>query len=429
MNSAQNPSGELAPVAVEQVEMEMLHELFVRTRESTLVGFLPIFLMAWAHFRTQALPPLLLWTSSMIAIQVYRLLIAQRFLRQPEVQTAQRQHWYRHQWLGMVALAAGWVGSFVLLNSGEMDMLFYLHLIFLIGLSSFMLSTIGIDTRLYAGFLLILITGPLAVLYAKQPEFLQQYPVVPVGFVVYAFMLLVRSRGEYRRTRDWITARLNRRLLLAQLNAALIEERDIKEKLRQQSQELENRNRELNELAVHDGLTHALRRGHIEAELRRLIKGLHRRHDDFCVLMMDIDFFKRVNDQYGHAVGDEVLRRLAATSQTQLRETDLFGRWGGEEFIVLMPQTKLADAVEAAQRLRRAIGAMVFDVAGATFQITISIGAAQLQPLESADAVVTRSDDALYAAKHAGRDRVIASQALALTTGEQPVPQKQMAAA
>ncbi len=362
----------------------------------------------------------------MIAIQVYRLLMAQRFLQQPEVQTVQRRHWYRHQWLGTAALAAGWVSNFALLNSGEMDTLFYLHLIFLIGLSSFMLSTIGIDIRLYASFLLILVTGSLAMLYAKQPALLQQHPVVPVGFVVYASMLLVRSRGEYRRTRDWITARLNRQQLLAQLNAALIEERDIKEKLRQQSQELENRNRELNELAVHDGLTHALCRGHIEAELRRLIKGLHRRHDDFCVLMLDIDFFKRVNDQYGHAVGDEVLRRLAAISQAQLRETDLFGRWGGEEFIVLMPQTKLAEAVEAAQRLRRAIGAMVFEVAGATFQVTVSIGAAQLQPQESADAVVARSDDALYTAKHAGRDCVIAAPAL--TAGEQPLPQKQMAA-
>jgi diguanylate cyclase (GGDEF)-like protein len=350
----------------------------------------PIFLLAWLHIDAHALQPLLLWISGLLAVQIYRLWIAQHYLQQPEAHT--RQRWYLHQWLGVVALALGWVISFALLEANEMGMRFYLHLIFLIGLSTFMLSSIGIDIRLYGGFLLVLIGGTLAVLSLQYPAFLQRYPIVPIGFMVYAFMLLVRSRGEYRRTREWITARLNRKQLLDQLNAALAEER--------------------NELAVRDGLTRAFRRGHIEAELRRLIKGLHRRHDNFCVLMMDIDFFKRVNDQYGHAEGDEVLRRLAAVSQTQLRETDLFGRWGGEEFIVLMPQTTLEEAVMAAQRLRQAIAAMVFEVEGATFQITISIGAAQLQPMESADAVVACSDEALYAAKHAGRNCVVASPAL-----------------
>ncbi len=391
----------------------MLHELYVRGRESTMVGFLPIFLLVWMHSVEHAQGPLLLWTVSLMVVQTYRLLIAQSYLRQPEAQT--RQRWYLHQWLGVVALAVGWVSSFALLTMNELGAVFYIHLLFLIGLCSFMLSTIGIDIRLYGAFLLLMVSGTLAVLHLQYPDFPRQHPVVSYGFVVYAFMLLVRSRGEYRRTREWVTARLNRQLLLAQLNAALAEERDIKEKLRQQSEELANRNRELSELAVRDGLTRAFRRGHIEGELRRLIKGLHRRHDDFCVLMMDIDFFKRVNDDYGHAEGDEVLRRLAATSQTQLRETDLFGRWGGEEFIVLMPQTKLADAVEAAQRVRRAIDAMVFDVGDTTFQITISIGAAQLQPLESADALVVRADEALYAAKHAGRDCVVTSPALTVS--------------
>lgn len=399
--------------SAEQVRVGMLHELYVRGRESTLVGFLPIFLLAWLHIDEHALPPLLLWAGCLLAVQIYRLLVAQSYLRQPEAHT--RQYWYLHQCLGVAALALGWVSSFALLTMNEMNAVFYLHLLFMIGLSTFMLSSIGIDIRLYGGFLLVVVCGTLAVLQLQYPDFTRRHPVVSYGFVVYSFMLLVRSRSEYRRTREWITARLNRRLLLEQLNAALTEERNIKEQLRQQSEELENRNRELSELAVRDGLTRAFRRGHIEAELRRLIKGLHRRHDDFCVLMMDIDFFKRVNDEYGHAEGDEVLRRLAATSQTQLRETDLFGRWGGEEFIVLMPQTKLTDAVEAAQRLRRAIDAMVFEVGGKTFQITISIGAAQLQPMESADALVARSDEALYAAKHAGRDCVVTSPALTVS--------------
>lgn len=94
-----------------------------------------------------------------------------------------------------------------------------------------------------------------------------------------------------------------------------------------------------------------------------------------------------------------------------MRAGDLFGRWGGEEFIVLMPATRLTEAVEAAQRLRLAIAALEFNANGETFRITISIGAAQLQPQESADALVGRADEALYAAKHAGRDCVMTSAA------------------
>jgi len=391
----------------EQIRLGMLRELYSRSQGSIVVGFLPIPLLIWAHADTRSPLRLLLWSCLLLAIQSYRLWVARRFLRQPEPQqAAQYQRWYRHQWVGVLALAIGWVDSFALLDPTELGTLFYLHLIFLIGLSTIMLSTIGIDCRLYAGFLLLLVAGTLSVLYAQHAEFLARFPIIAGGFPLYAFMLLVRSRGEYRRTRDWVAARLNRQLLLAELNNALAEERAMRAQLHQQSEELAARNRELSELAVRDGLTHAFRRGHIEGELRRLIKGLQRHPDDFCVLMLDIDFFKRVNDQYGHSVGDGVLRRLATTAQAQLRENDLFGRWGGEEFVVLMPHTRIEEAMEAAQRLRRAVAALVFEVEGATFQITISIGAAQLQAKEDADGVVARADAALYAAKHAGRNCV-----------------------
>ncbi|MEA3395650.1 MAG: diguanylate cyclase [Pseudomonadota bacterium] len=398
--------------SAEQVQVGVMHELCLRNRESTVLGLLPILLMVWAHLDIHPFTELLAWAGCMAVVQVVRFTLAHRYIRQPEAQAARLRRWYALEWLCVLGLALGWVVGTALLGTQVMDPLFYLRLIFVVGLMSFLLSSTGLAVRIYASVLAVLVAGTLTMLYLRHPEFPTQYPVVPVGLTAYGFMLLIRSRGEHRRTYEWVRARLNRQRLLAQLNASLAEERNIKEQLRQQSQELENRNRELSELAVRDGLTRAFRRGHIEAELRRLIKGLHRRHDNFCVLMMDIDFFKRVNDQYGHAVGDEVLRRLAAVSQTQLRETDLFGRWGGEEFIVLMPQTTLDEAIMAAQRLRQAIAAMVFDVEGTTFQITISIGAAQLQPMENADAVVARSDEALYAAKHAGRNCVMAAPAL-----------------
>lgn len=398
-------------VSDDQVRVGVMHELCLRNRESTVLGLLPILLMVWAHLDVHPLPKLLAWAACLIVVQVVRFALAHSFIRQPDAQAARLRRWYAGEWLGVVGLALGWVGGTALLDTQAMDPLFYLRLIFVVGLMSFLLSSTGIAVRVYASVLAVLVVGTLVVLYVQHPEFPTHYPVVPVGLAAYGFMLLIRSRGEHRRTHEWVRARLNRLRLLNQLNATLDEERRTKELLRQQSEELALRNRELGELAVRDGLTRALRRGHIEAELRRMIQSLHRKHDDFCVLMLDIDFFKRVNDTWGHAVGDEVLRQLAARAQASLRAGDLFGRWGGEEFIVLMPATRLTEAVEAAQRLRLAIAALEFNANGETFRITISIGAAQLQPQESADALVGRADEALYAAKHAGRDCVMTSAA------------------
>jgi diguanylate cyclase (GGDEF)-like protein len=191
-----------------------------------------------------------------------------------------------------------------------------------------------------------------------------------------------------------------------QLNQTIQQELAMHEALRIKSLELEATNRKLNELAIHDGLTGAFRRGYIEGELRRMVKGAWRKPSDFSVMLLDIDLFKRVNDQHGHAVGDDVLRSLTKLVQETLRENDLFGRWGGEEFIVLMPDTGLRSAVEAAERVRKAVHSMRLASAQGPFGVTVSIGVAQLEPEEAADRLTHRVDKALYAAKHGGRDRV-----------------------
>ena len=228
-----------------------------------------------------------------------------------------------------------------------------------------------------------------------------------VGLFVYAVMLLVRSRGEHSRTLEWVRARLTQRILMDQLNQTIQQELAMHEALRIKSMELEATNRKLNELAIHDGLTGAFRRGYIEGELRRIVKGAQRKPSEFSVMLLDIDFFKRVNDQHGHSVGDDVLRSLAKLVQTTLRENDLFGRWGGEEFIALMPDTGMAAAVDAAERVRKAMHTLQFAGTRGPFGVTVSIGVAQLETNETADSLTHRVDKALYAAKHAGRDLVL----------------------
>lgn len=399
----------LPELSEEAVQARLMRELFVRTRESALVDFLPVFLLVWAHWQAQPLWQLGLWAGLLLLIQCYRLLVAHAFLAQPQAQAARGRSWFMLEWLGAVALAGAWVSSMALLGTNQIDGLFYLRLICLIGLAAFQLSALGINLRIYASFLAVIALGTLALLHLDYPGFASALPVTTAGLALYVLMLLVRSRGEYRRAREWVRARLTQRKLLDQLHQNIQQELQMHEMLRNRTQELEATNRKLGELAIHDGLTGAFRRGHIEAELRRQVKAWERSPDDFSILLLDIDHFKRVNDEYSHAVGDEVLRRLASQVQGMLRGSDLFGRWGGEEFIVLLPGTALDRAVEAGERLRLALASLTFQAdAGRRFCVTVSIGAAHLEPGETAASLTERADKALYAAKHAGRNRVLA---------------------
>lgn len=123
----------------------------------------------------------------------------------------------------------------------------------------------------------------------------------------------------------------------------------------------------------------------------------------WSVLLIDIDHFKAVNDTHGHQAGDEVLRAVTTSLRQELREGDVLGRWGGEEFLALLPATGLEGALVAAERLRRAVSLRTFPYAGS---VTVSIGAASALPSDHLERVVARADAGMYRAKRAGRNRV-----------------------
>lgn len=127
------------------------------------------------------------------------------------------------------------------------------------------------------------------------------------------------------------------------------------------------------------------------------------------VLMLDLDRFKRVNDEYSHEVGDQVLKAFAVRAGETLREQDLFARYGGEEFIVLLPGAEAATAMQVAERIRASVGDRPL-LEEPRLTVTVSIGVAQLKPGESTEALLARADAALYAAKRGGRNRVELAQ-------------------
>lgn len=169
----------------------------------------------------------------------------------------------------------------------------------------------------------------------------------------------------------------------------------------------------LYQASVTDALTEAHKRDYFDSRLASEL-GYARRHGtELSLLMLDIDHFKRVNDTLGHRVGDLVLRELAATVRSRLRVEDVFCRYGGEEFTVILRTTELAAAVCVAERIREAVEAMRVVDGGTEVSVTVSIGCASLASLSdpSPAALVGEADRCLYQAKRSGRNRVIASGA------------------
>jgi diguanylate cyclase (GGDEF)-like protein len=162
----------------------------------------------------------------------------------------------------------------------------------------------------------------------------------------------------------------------------------------------------LERLNQSDPLTLLHNRRHLALRLPEEIARAARRSKPLAAAMLDLDRFKRINDAHGHEVGDEVLQELSERMRAVSRDSDVLTRWGGEEFVVVLPNTTLAQAARVAERLRRAVAESPFQTSAGKLWVTLSAGVAGLRRGEGAEALLRRADQALYVAKRAGRDRV-----------------------
>jgi diguanylate cyclase (GGDEF)-like protein len=182
--------------------------------------------------------------------------------------------------------------------------------------------------------------------------------------------------------------------------------------------QLRDRNADLDRISRTDVLTDLYNRRHLEEELVRHHVDARRHNDPLCVLLLDIDHFKHVNDTYGHPSGDVVLVMFADRLRAQLRGGDIAGRWGGEEFLVLLPRTDLAGAMVVAERIRHATEATPVVASGRDISVTVSGGCA-LGPGNSTEEMVHAADSRLYAAKAAGRNLIFATTPMESQFGQQ----------
>jgi diguanylate cyclase len=160
-------------------------------------------------------------------------------------------------------------------------------------------------------------------------------------------------------------------------------------------------------MAAHDELTGVLNRRSVDEALRLEQERAERYAGTFSVCVMDLDHFKRINDGHGHAAGDAVLKAFAGLTRACMRPTDIVGRYGGEEFILVLPQTPAAGARIVAERIRARCIELGFEPPLQALRLTVSIGIAQYEAGEDCSRTIGRADSALYRAKNEGRDRVL----------------------
>ena len=180
----------------------------------------------------------------------------------------------------------------------------------------------------------------------------------------------------------------------------------LRERLYQRGLKLKEAYRRIEELAEIDELTGALNRRSIMHVLDEALSRSRQKGEPCSIVLIDLDWFKRINDGYGHPTGDDVLRTFAITMFANIRGTDRFGRYGGEEFLLVLPGAPMDAAVRLAERLRQIIAGLDWSAFSTGLQVTFSGGVATRQGDETADLLLARADRALYESKARGRNRV-----------------------
>src|SRR6266446_7059859 len=224
---------------------------------------------------------------------------------------------------------------------------------------------------------------------------------IPVVMVTALDQPSDRVRGLEAGVNDYLTRPIDKNELMARVRTQIRKKR-YTERLRDNVQMSI-------EMAITDALTGLYNRRYMESHIGTLVEQAATRGKPLTVLVLDIDFFKTINDSYGHDAGDDVLREFAIRIKKSIRGIDLACRYGGEEFVVVMPETDLAVSTLVAERLRRRIASQPFAIRQGARQIevTISIGIAALGGGDDAAMLVKRADQALFRAKRDGRNRVV----------------------
>lgn len=238
-------------------------------------------------------------------------------------------------------------------------------------------------------------------------------PFIPIILVTARDSTQDKVEGLEAGADDYLTKPINFPELEARVRSMLRIKR-LQDELDEKNRELELANKRLRKLSITDGLTELFNHRHIHQLLREEFERSRRTGEPMAVAMLDLDRFKQVNDTYGHPTGDVILYETAQILKETAREIDMVGRYGGEEFIVILPDTDEDAAAKFAERVRGQVAEHVYRDETTEVRMTVSSGVASFPEaaVEEEETLLKRADEALYRAKESGRNRVVRASEL-----------------
>jgi diguanylate cyclase (GGDEF)-like protein len=373
------------------VDALCVEALFVRLRFATMVAPLGTLFLGWFEKDIVSLSSLIGWIVLNTLPQVATFWNTTRLLRHQSPEEKLR-YWYNWQtfWSGLQGMCWGSAVIFFHSSGGSALVSDVTVLTVIISVVCFSIYSFTPSFRTFIGFISGTLLIPVFFFFWTDDMHFTPYII---GILTLLLALLKLGRVANLEFVEGM-----RRLVLIQR---------ISKQLGQRNQQLDKLNRQINAVAMHDQLTGLYNRHFIVNQLERQFR-LFRRYGNACsIVMADIDHFKLVNDHYGHSVGDEVLAAFSRLVESMVRQDDLVGRYGGEEFLLILPMTNLAAASQLAQRIRTRLAAEPLVCQPELLVVSASFGVAQIMSGESIDDWLQRVDQALYRAKESGRNCVM----------------------
>ena len=384
---------------------EVLGELYKRIPVNILASLVVGPLLALIMAKNASMERVSTWVVILIAAQVFAFLVTFAFNRRSDLSQAGDNKWLYLFGLTVIVDGIAWGLAGYFFYTEESDQYHMLLYVFLMAGAA--AATITFSTWLAVALCyIVVILGPgTALLITSTLEF---YRMLGTAAVVFGGILCALAATSNQASTRMLRLRFDNERLVVNLSESHVQLRQLNTDLKKNNNALQRALDKISEMATRDELTGSHNRRYLMEFLAREKAGCDRAKSVFSLAVIDLDYFKRINDSYGHIAGDDVLKQVVKLIQRHVRTTDCFARFGGEEFALVYTLTELEEAQQSAERLRQEVSTTAMACDAFTIYTSVSIGIAEYRPGENITELMRRADQAMYIAKSGGRDRVIA---------------------
>ncbi len=384
---------------------ELLGELYKRIPVNIIASLVVGSMLAFFMRNVVAQERVAIWVAILIAAQILAFWLAFAFTRRADLSEAGDKKWLYLLAFTVIIDGIAWGLAGPLFFTDKFP--HYNMLLVLFIMAGAAAATITFSSWLAVALIYIVVILAPSIIMLINDDW-ENYGLLGWAGVVFGVMLLALATGSNRATARMLRLRFDNERLVTNLSESHVQMSQLNARLRKNNGALQNALEKISLMATRDELTNCHNRRYLMDFLAREKSRSDRAATVFSVAVIDLDYFKRINDSYGHVAGDDVLRQVVTLIQRHVRATDCFARFGGEEFVLVYSATQLEEARQSAERLRQEISTTALACESFSIYTSVSIGIAEFRQGDDIIDLLRRADQGLYVAKSSGRDRVIA---------------------